>query len=42
MSYACMHKTASDDDIDVPIAAAPQLNNHISPRTPCISMRMQD
>jgi hypothetical protein len=42
MPYACTRKTDSEDDIDVPVAAELQLTGHISPRTPCIRMRMQD
>jgi hypothetical protein len=42
MPYACIRKTASEDDIDVPVAAEPQLTGHISPRTPCMRMRTQD
>ena len=42
MPYACIRKTASEDDIDVPVAAEPQLTGHIAPCTPCIRMRMQD
>jgi hypothetical protein len=42
MPYACTRKTASEDDIDVLVAAEPQLTGHISQHTPCIRMRMQD
>ena len=42
MPYACTRKTASEDDIDVPVAAEPQLTGDISPRIPCIRMRTQD
>jgi hypothetical protein len=42
MPYACTRKTDSEDNIDVPVAAKPQLTGHISPRTSCIRMRMQD
>jgi hypothetical protein len=42
MPYACTRKTDSEDDIDVPVAANPQLSGRNSPRTPCIRMRMQD
>ncbi len=41
MPYARTLKTDSEDDIDVPAAAEPQLTGHISPRTPCIHMRTQ-
>ena len=41
MPYACTRKTDSEDDIDVPVAAEPQLAGHISPRTPSTSMRTQ-
>ena len=41
MPYACTRKTDSEDDIDVPARSKPQLTGHISPRTPCIRMRMQ-
>lgn len=33
-----MRKTASDGDVDVPAAKKPQLNSHISPRTPRIRL----
>jgi hypothetical protein len=42
MPYACIRKTTSEDGIDVPVAAEPQLTGHVSPRTPCIRMRTQD
>jgi len=35
MPYVCICKTASEDDIDVPVVAETQLTSHISPRTPC-------
>jgi hypothetical protein len=41
MPYACMRKTASEDDIGVPAATQPPLTGHISPRTPCVRMPMQ-
>jgi hypothetical protein len=42
MPYACTRKTASEGDIDAPVAAEPQLTWHISPRAPCVRMRTQD
>jgi hypothetical protein len=41
MPYACTRKTASEDGIDMPVAAEPQLTGHISSRAPCIRMPMQ-
>ena len=41
MPYACIRKTAAEDDIDLPAAAEPQLTGHIPLRTPCIRMPMQ-
>ena len=42
MPYAYARKTASEDDIDVLVAAKPQLTGRISPRTSCIRMPTQD
>jgi hypothetical protein len=41
MPCARIRKTASESDIDVPVAAKPQLTGYISPRTLCTSMRTQ-
>ena len=41
MPYACIRKTVSNGDVDVPVAADSQLTGYISPRTPCIRTRTQ-
>ncbi len=36
MLYACVGKTASEDDICKAITTKPQLTGRLPPRTPCV------